>query len=78
MSNFSLKEEYNHFNAKLTSDLGLDAWDINQLIFLVENSFNIQLKNGIENDVVYLNQLVSFVYKEMHRKTLHTNKLKVA
>lgn len=78
MSNFTLKEEYNHFNANLTSDLGLDAWDINQLIFLVENNFNIQLKNGIENDIVYLNQLVSMVYKEMHKKSLHSNKKNVA
>lgn len=69
MANFRLKETTNHYRANLSSDLGLDAWDINQLIFLVEKQFDIQFETGIEKNVVSLNQIASLAYKAMHRQT---------
>jgi acyl carrier protein len=75
MANFSLKETTNHYRAKLSEDLGLDAWDINQLIFLVEKQFNIQFEAGIEKNVVSLNQIASLTYKAMQ---MQTGSMKVA
>ncbi|MDD2195548.1 MAG: acyl carrier protein [Bacteroidales bacterium] len=69
MANFRLKEATNHYKANLSEDLGLDAWDINQLIFLVEKQFNIQFETGIEKSIVSLNQIASLTYKAMHRQT---------
>ncbi|HCY00642.1 MAG TPA: hypothetical protein DG754_10935 [Bacteroidales bacterium] len=75
MANFRLKEATNHYKANLYDELGLDAWDINQLIFLVEKQFNIQFETGIEKNVVSLNQIALLAYKAMHRQT---ENLKVA
>lgn len=75
MANFSLKETTNHYRANLSEDLGLDAWDINQLIFLVEKQFNIQFEAGIEKNVVSLNQIASLTYKAMH---MQAGSMKVA
>ena len=63
MSNFALKEPTDHYKANLTKDLGLDDWDINLLVFLVENKFNVRFNAGVEKDFTSLNQLASLVHK---------------
>ncbi|HPF92443.1 MAG TPA: acyl carrier protein [Tenuifilaceae bacterium] len=69
MANFSLKDTTNHFKANLSEDLGLDAWDINQLIFLVEKHFNIQFDLGVEKKVISLNQIASLAYNALNRQS---------
>ncbi|MFO7843876.1 MAG: hypothetical protein R6V16_08700 [Bacteroidales bacterium] len=68
MANFSLKEPNNHYKANLTQDLGLDAWDINLLIFFVENTFNIRFNQGIEKDVSNLKELALMVQQKTANK----------
>lgn len=66
MSNFRLKESTNHYNANLVTDLGLDHWDITQLIFLIENQFHIQFKSGIEEKVETLEQIALLTDKALN------------
>jgi hypothetical protein len=54
----------NYYNADLKTDLGMDGWDVNLLLYLVESTFDVRLKSGIEKDVSRLDQLVSLVYEE--------------
>ncbi len=62
MANFTLNEPNNHYEASLTKDLGLDEWDINLLLFIVENKFNVRFNPGVEKNISNLNQLASKVY----------------
>lgn len=75
MSNFQLKDITNHYSANLSKDLGLDAWDINQLIFLVEKQFDVKFENGVENQVTSLNQIALLTYKTINSPQ---NRMKVA
>lgn len=65
MSNFRLKDTTNHFNANLFTDLGLDHWDITQLMFLIENQFDIRFKSGIEENVETLEQIALLTHKAL-------------
>ncbi len=65
MVNFRVKDIVNYHNADLRKDIGLDGWDLNLLVYLVETTFDIKLKVGIENDLVRLDQLALLVYAEM-------------
>lgn len=62
--NFNVKDIVNYYNADLKTDLGMDGWDVNLLLYLVESTFDVRLKSGIEKDVSRLDQLVSLVYEE--------------
>lgn len=68
MSNFSVKERGNPYNADLLNDLGLGAWDINLLLYLVESNFNVKLLPGVEQEIKSLNQLATIVYSEIGSK----------
>ena len=65
MVNFRVKDIVNYHNADLRKDIGLDGWDLNLLVYLVETTFDIKLKVGIENDLVRLDQLALLVHAEM-------------
>lgn len=65
MSNFRLKDPINHYSANLSTDLGLDDWDIAQLIFMVENQFNIRFNAGVEKNVENLEQIVALTHKAL-------------
>ncbi|MFA5647924.1 MAG: hypothetical protein WC951_06410 [Bacteroidales bacterium] len=65
MVNFRVKDIVNYHNADLRKDIGLDGWDLNLLIYLIETTFDIKLKVGIENDLVRLDQLALLVHAEM-------------
>jgi len=45
--------------------------ELNLLLYHIEQSFNIKLKDGLETEVSSLNQLVSYVSHEVNRKNLN-------
>ncbi|MDY0253914.1 MAG: hypothetical protein RBR30_05835 [Tenuifilaceae bacterium] len=63
LMNFNVKDIVNYYNADLKNDLGMDGWDVNMLLYLVESNFNVRFNNGTEKDLVRLDQLVSLVYE---------------
>lgn len=69
MVNFRVKDIVNYHNADLRKDIGLDGWDLNLLVYLVETTFDIKLKAGIENDIARLDQLALLVNTEMISET---------
>ena len=64
MVNFKVKDIVNYHNADLRKDIGLEGWDLNLLVYLVESTFDIKLKTGVENDITRLDQLVMLVDAE--------------
>jgi hypothetical protein len=64
MVNFKIEDRVNYYNADLNKDLGLEPWDINLLLYLVESNFNVRIKNGTEKELLRLDQIVSMVYAE--------------
>ncbi len=64
MVNFKVEERVNYYNADLNKDLGLEPWDINLLLYLVESNFNVRIKNGSDKELTRLDQIVSMVYSE--------------
>ncbi len=62
--NFNVKDIVNYYNADLKNDLGMEGWDINLLLYLVESTFDVKLKTGVEKDLSRLDQLVSLVYDQ--------------
>jgi acyl carrier protein len=61
--NFNVKDIVNYYNADLKKDLGMDSWDVNMLLYLVESNFNVRFSSGTEKDLSRLDQLVSLVYE---------------
>ncbi|MDX9769847.1 MAG: acyl carrier protein [Tenuifilaceae bacterium] len=61
--NFNVKDIVNYYNADLKKDLGMDSWDVNMLLYLVESNFNVRFSSGTEKDIARLDQLVSLVYE---------------
>ena len=61
--NFNVKDIVNYYNADLKKDLGMDSWDVNMLLYLVESTFNVRFNSGAEKDLARLDQLVSLVYE---------------
>lgn len=70
LTNFVVNEQINCYHAHFQNDLGLDGWDVNFLIFLVEGYFDIELNNGIDQELKKMNQLVSLVCDKLDEKLI--------
>ncbi|HNS29186.1 MAG TPA: acyl carrier protein [Tenuifilaceae bacterium] len=69
--NFNVEDYGNLYTASLNNQLGLSPMELNLLLYHIEQSFNIKLKDGLETEVSSLNQLVSYVSHEVNRKNLN-------
>jgi acyl carrier protein len=69
--NFNVEDHGNLYTASLNNQLGLSPMELNLLLYHIEQSFNIKLKDGLETEVSSLNQLVSYVSHEVNRKNLN-------
>ena len=56
------------YTANFYDDFGLSSWELNWLLYNVEDHFNITLEKGLENRISTINQLVSLIYAEQQRK----------
>ena len=56
------------YTANFYDDFGLATWELNLLLYNIEDQFNIRLENGLENKLNTVNQLVTVVYKEKARQ----------
>ncbi|MFO8022916.1 MAG: hypothetical protein R6U65_10650 [Perlabentimonas sp.] len=75
-TNFSIPEQQLSFYSNLRTDLLLSTHEINLLLYLIENHYNIQFKYGLEEEITKLNQLVKLVSKELNiYVTTETNAL---
>lgn len=77
--NFKVDNERNISTASFTNDLKLNSWEINMLLYYIEQALDIKLKNGLENEIDTINQLVCQISKKDSNKYSTTNrKLSVA
>ncbi len=51
------------YTANFYDDFGLTQWELNLLIYNVENHFGITLDNDLEQNIHTINQLVDEVHK---------------
>ncbi len=58
------------YTAHFYDDFGLSTWELNLLLYNVENHFNIRLENGLEEQLSTVNQLVTVIHKENQRRFL--------
>jgi len=56
------------YTANFQDDFGLERWEVNLLLYNVEDHFNLRLKAGLENEVDTINQLVAVVHREKQRQ----------
>ncbi len=54
--------------ANFFDDFGLVQWELNLLLYNVEDHFNIRLKTGLEDELDTINQLVALIYKEKSKE----------
>lgn len=54
--------------ANFFDDYGLSKWEINLLLYNVEDHFNIRLRNGLEDEIHTINQLVNVIHNEKQRQ----------
>lgn len=58
------------YTANFYDDYGLSKWELNLLLYKVEDHFNIRLKNGLEDELATINQLVNVVHHEKQKSRL--------
>lgn len=58
------------YTANFYDDFGLSTWELNLLLYNVEDHFNIRLANGLEQQLYTVNQLVTVIHKEKQRQFL--------
>lgn len=56
------------YTANFYDDFGLSQWELNWLLYNVEDQFNIRLEKGLEDRLNTINQLVTVVHTEQQRK----------
>ncbi|MFW5707953.1 MAG: acyl carrier protein [Bacteroidota bacterium] len=56
------------YTANFYDDLGMSLWELNLLLYKVENHFGIELENGLEEKLNTINQLVTLIHYEHHKK----------
>jgi acyl carrier protein len=66
--NFGIDDQGNLFNANLYNNLGLNTWEVNLLLYHIEQTFSIKLREDLELEVFSLNQLVKHVSGEISRQ----------
>jgi len=54
--------------AHFLDDFGLARWELNLLLYNVEDHFNIRLRQGLEDELDTLNQLVAVIHKEKNKE----------
>ena len=62
---FSMSPSY---TANFYDDFGLSKYELNWLLYNVEDHFGIRLENGLEERLSTVNELVSMVHKAQSRK----------
>jgi acyl carrier protein len=50
--------------ANFIDDFGLARWELNLLLYNVEDHFNIRLEQGLEHELDTINQLAALIHKE--------------
>lgn len=55
------------YTANFNDDFKMVDWEVNLLLYFVEDQFDIRLQKGAEKEISSMNQLVSMVYKEKER-----------
>ena len=73
--NFKVNNHLHLTTASFSKDLNFNQWDINLLLYYIEQNFNVTLKKGLENEVDNVHQLVSLTLNEMHNKKLQQKNL---
>lgn len=62
------------YTANFYDDFGLSQWELNWLLYNVEDHFNIRLENGLEKKLSTINQLVTVIHgekqKDFYRKSV--------
>ncbi len=56
------------YTANFYDDFGLAKWELNLLLYNVEDHFKIRLQNGLEDEIATINQLVAKVYDEKQKQ----------
>lgn len=56
------------YTANFYDDFGLSQWELNWLLYHIEDQFKIDLENGLEEKLSTVNQLVAIVHKEQRRQ----------
>ncbi len=54
--------------AHFSDDFGLARWELNLLLYNVEDHFNIRLRQGLEDELDTINQLVALIHKEKKKE----------
>jgi acyl carrier protein len=54
--------------AHFYDDFGLARWELNLLLYNVEDHFKIRLKTGLEYELDTINQLVALIHKEKSKE----------
>jgi acyl carrier protein len=62
--NFKVDNELNLSAASFTNDLKFNSWEINMLLYYIEQALDIKLKRGLETEIDTINQLVSQISKK--------------
>ncbi|TVQ10598.1 MAG: hypothetical protein EA361_13865 [Bacteroidetes bacterium] len=58
------------YTANFHDDFGLSIWELNLLLYNVEDHFNIRLENGLEQQLSTVNQLVTVIHREKQKQFL--------
>lgn len=56
------------YTANFYDDFGLSQWELNWLLYNVEDQFNIRLEKDLEKRLSTINELVAVIYSEQQRK----------
>ncbi|MFN3556905.1 MAG: hypothetical protein ACK4VN_13175 [Bacteroidales bacterium] len=59
-----VRHRCNSFTANFSCDYKMADWEVNLLLYFVEEQFRIRLSQGLEKQIRSMNQLVSLVYNE--------------
>lgn len=55
------------YTANFSDDFYMSPWEINLLLYFVEDEFKIRLATGSETDLSSINQLVSLVHRHKNQ-----------
>lgn len=58
------------YTANFYDDFGLSIWELNLLLYNVEDHFNIRLERGLEERIYTINQLVTVIHNEKQKQFL--------
>lgn len=59
------------YTANFFDDFGLSTWELNWLLYNVEDHFDIRLENGLEERLSTVNQLVAVIHNEKRKQFPH-------